>query len=79
MLEYLEVTFGKQNLTPKQDTNTEMDEVISIDGKVVRLKELGLLSVEVNDQSKIDEILKSIILSFEEFRHNKGQKDLLVS
>jgi hypothetical protein len=78
MFEYLEVKFGKQNLIPKHDTDTKMDDVFSIDDDVVKLKELGLLSAEVNDQSRIDEILKSIILSFEEFRRNKGQKGLLV-
>lgn len=43
-----------------------MAEVISIDNEVVRLKDLGLLSVEANNQSRIDEILKFIILLFEE-------------
>jgi hypothetical protein len=45
-----------------------MAEVVSIHNVIVKLKQLGLLHVEVNDQSKIDEILGSVIHSFKEFR-----------
>jgi hypothetical protein len=52
-----------------------MAEVISIDNEVVRLKEVGLLSAEANNQSRIDEISKFIILLFEEFKRKiKGKE-----
>lgn len=56
-----------------------MGEVISIDDEVVKLKELSLLSAEVNDQSRIYEILKSVIHSFEEFIHKPKGKEVYSS
>jgi hypothetical protein len=51
-----------------------MDDVISIHNEIVKLKQLGLLDEEVDDQSRIDEILRSLIHSFEEFRRKlKGK------
>jgi hypothetical protein len=41
-----------------------MAEVVSIHNEIVKLKQLGLLDVEVNDQSRIDEILTSMIHFF---------------
>jgi hypothetical protein len=43
------------------------------------LKQLGLLDTEVNDQSRIDEILKSMIHSFKEFRCKHKGKDVCSS
>jgi hypothetical protein len=40
------------------------------------LKQLGLLDAEVNDQFKIDEILKSMIHFFKEFRCKHKGKDV---
>jgi hypothetical protein len=53
-----------------------MTEVFSIHNKIVKLKQLGLLDAEVNDQSKIDEILKSIIHVFKEFWCKHKSKDV---
>jgi hypothetical protein len=39
-----------------------MVEFVSIHNEIENLKQLGLLDAEVNDQSKIDEILRSMIL-----------------
>jgi hypothetical protein len=49
---------------PKHDKDTKMAEVVSIHNEIVKLKQLGLLDVEVNDQSRIDEILRSMIHFF---------------
>jgi DNA-binding protein Fis len=53
-----------------------MAEVVSIHNEIVKLKQLGLLDVEVNDQSRIDEILKSMMHSFKEFRCKLKGKDV---
>jgi hypothetical protein len=58
ILEYLEVRFGKQNFVSKQDTDTKVAKGVSIHNEVVKLKQLGLLSAEVDDKSRIDEVLK---------------------
>lgn len=51
-----------------------MAKVVSIHNEIVKLKQLGLLYAEVNDQSRIDEILKSMIHSFKEFKcKHKGK------
>jgi hypothetical protein len=51
-----------------------MAEVVSIHNEIVKLKQLGLLDAEVNDQSRIDEILRSMIHYFKEFRcKHKGK------
>lgn len=53
-----------------------MANVTSINNGVVKLKELGLLNVEVTNQSGIDMVLQSIIRSFEVFRLKyKGKED----
>jgi hypothetical protein len=67
MLEYLEVQFGESYLIPEQDINTQMAEVVSIHNEIVNFKQLGLLDAEVNDQFRIDEIIRSMIHSFKEF------------
>jgi hypothetical protein len=53
--------------------------VVSIDNKVVKLKELGLLNREVNSQSNIDEILKAIIHSYEEIKVKSKGKEVCPS
>jgi hypothetical protein len=68
MLDFLEVRFGEQYYIPKQDIHIEMAEVVSIHNDIVKLSQLGLLDIEVNNQSWIDEILRSMIHSFKEFR-----------
>jgi hypothetical protein len=51
-----------------------MDKVVSIHNEIVKLKQLGLLYAEVNNQSRIDEILRSMIHSFKEFKcKHKGK------
>jgi hypothetical protein len=55
ILKYLEVMFGELYHISKQNTNTEMTEVLSIYNEIVKLKQLGLLNAEVDDQSKIDD------------------------
>ena len=56
-----------------------MIEVISIDNEIIKLKELGLIHAEVNDQSKIGEILKSFVRSFDEFRRKFKCKEVCSS
>jgi hypothetical protein len=68
MLEFLEVRLGEQYLIPEQDIDTEMVEVVSIQSEILTLKKNDLFDAEVDDQSKIDEILIFMIHSFEEFR-----------
>jgi hypothetical protein len=41
-----------------------MVKVVSIHNEIVKLRQLGLLDAKVNDQSRIDEILRSMIHSF---------------
>lgn len=79
VLDFLEVRFRKQSLIPKQNTNTKIAKVISIENEVVKLKELGLLNTEVNDQFMIDEILKSVILYFKEFKCKHNGKEVCSS
>jgi hypothetical protein len=51
-----------------------MAEVFSIHNEIIKLKQLGLLDAEDNDQSRIDEIVRSMIHSFKEFRcKHKGK------
>jgi hypothetical protein len=76
MLEFLEAKFGEQYFIPKQVTNTEMTNVFSIQSEVLKLKELGLLDAEVNDQHRVDEILRSVIHSFSEFRRMYKGKEV---
>jgi hypothetical protein len=63
----------------KVNTNTKIADVVLIDNEIVRLKELSLLNDEVNSQSGIDVILKSIIHSFEEFRRKSKGKEVCPS
>jgi uncharacterized protein YaaN involved in tellurite resistance len=64
MLEYVEVRFGEHYHFPKQDTEKKMVEVVSIQTKVLKSKQNSLFNTGVDDQSKIDEILKSMIHTF---------------
>jgi len=79
MLESLETKFGEQYLIPKQDTDTKMTDVFSIQSEVLELKQLGLLDAEVNDQSRVDEILTSVIHSFNEVRRKYKGKEVCSS
>jgi hypothetical protein len=68
--------FGELYHIPKQDTNTEMAEVLSIYNEIVKLKQLGLLNAKFDDQSKIDEILISMALFFRNSDKLKKGKDV---
>jgi hypothetical protein len=62
--------FGEQYDVSELDTNAKMVEVVSIK-QVFKLKQNGLFNLEVDDQSKIYEILSSMKHSLEDFiRHN---------
>jgi hypothetical protein len=76
MLEFLEVRLGEQYLIPEQDIDTEMAEVVSIQSEILTLKKNDLFDAEVDDQSKIDEILIFMIHSFEEFRRKVKGKEV---
>jgi hypothetical protein len=77
MLEFLEVRLGEQYLIPEQDIDTEMAEVVSIQSEILTLKKKNdLFDAEVDDQSKIDEILIFMIHSFEEFRRKVKGKEV---
>jgi hypothetical protein len=54
-----------------------MAEVVSIHKEIVKLKQLALLDADVNDQSRIDEILRSVIHSFSESRHRYAKRSAL--
>jgi hypothetical protein len=56
-----------------------MAKVISIHNEIVKLKHLGLLDAEVNDQSMIDETLRSMMHSFKEFKCKHKGKDVCSS
>jgi hypothetical protein len=52
-----------------------MTEVVSVDYQIAKLKELSLLDTRLDSESKIDEILNSVIECYEEFRHKcKGNE-----
>jgi len=56
--------FGEQYDVSELDTNAKMVEVVSIK-QVFKLKQNGLFNLEVDDQSKIYEILSSMKHSLE--------------
>jgi hypothetical protein len=56
-----------------------MAEVVSIHNEIVKLKQLRLLDAEVNDQSMIDETLRSMLHSFKEFKCKHKGKDVCSS
>jgi hypothetical protein len=52
-----------------------MTKVVSVDYQIAKLKELSLLDTRLDSESKIDEILNSVIECYEEFRHKyKGNE-----